>query len=741
MTKFLNISKDTTLGNTTPSDNIVSSQKAIKTYIDNAVPSQSGNSGKFLSTNGLSTSWETIDANVQYVEASSEPVIVDLSEISVDNQGSVYSFYYDSMAEMIRNDNNEIGDSYAYGVIAIELDEISDVTISLYQNSEEGYDFGELSDADSSLTQDATEDSNNVAWSGKSYGEISDSVTFYNLSAGSHTFTLKYIKDSSGDEGSDIFGITGISVAGGITRNFVDTSTGNDITLSQVGDMPQVLEEIRDSIPDVSNFVTLNTTQKIQAAKAIFGTDVAFGTDASQKNLLAVISDNNSTAGTWVGRLTVGAKNKTFIMGTYGTICVLGAHAWTNAQQGTGAAWEDVYINPDGNKAVYIGGSPINGKQCILKIQNVNANTTGTVQINRSSNLTNNFKDVACWGDNVSKFNNDAGYITGITSSMVTTALGYTPQEELTSGTNIKTINSTSLLGSGDITIDGLPSQSGNSGKFLTTNGTTASWVDAPEEIPSQSGQSGKVLTTNGTVVSWTSFPTVDQTYSGTSTNAQSGTAVKEAIDAAISSTYKAAGSVAFANLPTLGSTYEGNVYNVSDAFTTTADFVEGAGKSYPAGTNVVCIDVGSSTYKWDVLAGFVDLSGYQTLIDSTHKLSADLVDDTSTTNKFVTTTDITNWNGKVDANTAITGATKCKITYDSKGLVTSGSDLTASDIPSITLSKISDVTATAAEVNVLDGITATTTELNYVDGVTSSIQDQLDNKVEYAMVITDYTA
>lgn len=179
----------------------------------------------------------------------------------------------------------------------------------------------------------------------------------------------------------------------------------------------------------LSDYVTLSTSQKINAAKAIFGTDVAFGTDTTQKNLLAVISNSNSLAGNWIGRLTVGAKNKTFIMGTYGGICVLGAHAWTDAQKGTGAAWEPVYINPDGNKAVYIGGSPINGKQCILKIQNVNANTTGTVQINRSTNLTNNFKDVACWDDNVSKFTNDAGYITGISSTDVTDALGYTPYD------------------------------------------------------------------------------------------------------------------------------------------------------------------------------------------------------------------------------------------------------------------------------------------------------------------------
>lgn len=38
-------------------------------------------------------------------------------------------------------------------------------------------------------------------------------------------------------------------------------------------------------------------------------------------------------------------------------------------------------------------------------------------------------------------------------------------------------------------------------------------------------------------------------------------------------------------------------------------------------------------------------------------------------------------------------------------------------------------VTATAAELNILDGATLSVTELNYVDGVTSAIQTQLDNK------------
>ena len=39
---------------------------------------------------------------------------------------------------------------------------------------------------------------------------------------------------------------------------------------------------------------------------------------------------------------------------------------------------------------------------------------------------------------------------------------------------------------------------------------------------------------------------------------------------------------------------------------------------------------------------------------------------------------------GAVQANSAIASATKCKITYDSKGLVTAGADLSVSDIPDI---------------------------------------------------------
>lgn len=45
-----------------------------------------------------------------------------------------------------------------------------------------------------------------------------------------------------------------------------------------------------------------------------------------------------------------------------------------------------------------------------------------------------------------------------------------------------------------------LPSQTGNSGKFVTTDGTNASWSAV---LPAQTSNSGKFLTTNGTAASW----------------------------------------------------------------------------------------------------------------------------------------------------------------------------------------------------------------------------------------------
>lgn len=59
-------------------------------------------------------------------------------------------------------------------------------------------------------------------------------------------------------------------------------------------------------------------------------------------------------------------------------------------------------------------------------------------------------------------------------------------------------------------------------------------------------------------------------------------------------------GTIVFANLPVLEDVNAGWMFNISDEFTTTDDFKEGAGNVIPAGANIYK----TSDDKWDVLAG-----------------------------------------------------------------------------------------------------------------------------------------
>ena len=97
-------------------------------------------------------------------------------------------------------------------------------------------------------------------------------------------------------------------------------------------------------------------------------------------------------------------------------------------------------------------------------------------------------------------------------------------------------------------------------------------------------------------------------------TKAAADEAITTAVNQKIAGVYRVKGSTEFENLPT-EDLVEGDVYNITNAFTANETFVENEqGKKYPAGTNV------SYTAKgWDAMAGTYDFSGYM--------LKDDLVD------------------------------------------------------------------------------------------------------------------
>lgn len=92
------------------------------------------------------------------------------------------------------------------------------------------------------------------------------------------------------------------------------------------------------------------------------------------------------------------------------------------------------------------------------------------------------------------------------------TSLINNKQDELVSGTNIKTVNGQSILGNGDITIesgDSYPA-GGTVGQVLTKTESSVAWQDIPEdepELPSD-GNNGQVLTKTASGVAWQNVPT-----------------------------------------------------------------------------------------------------------------------------------------------------------------------------------------------------------------------------------------
>lgn len=173
----------------------------------------------------------------------------------------------------------------------------------------------------------------------------------------------------------------------------------------------------------------------------------------------------------------------------------------------------------------------------------------------------------------------------------------------------------------------------------------------------------------------------------------QATTYTKEEVDnkvaSAVGSVYKMKGSVDDASaLTALTGVVIGDVYNVVAAGTLN-------GEAFEAGSNFVAIKAGagSQTGMWDKLGGTIDLSAYAKKAE---------VPTLTAFNSLTTTVD-----GKVTANANITAGTKCKITYDAKGLVTAGANLEESDIPTLATSKISGLDTT------LNGKVPTTRTVN----------------------------
>ena len=166
--------------------------------------------------------------NVQAIDQETYPDYIDLEYVPVDKGEAEFGFAFDYDYYALVSQNTDVDGSYAYGKIYFSVPADTTVTVYFEQSSEQNYDFGEISNLDEELTYDNQPD-DYVAWSGQEYDDISDSVSF-EVSAGTHFFTFKFIKDESASGGNDNFRITGIDISPFYQKTLIDYSTQEEIT-------------------------------------------------------------------------------------------------------------------------------------------------------------------------------------------------------------------------------------------------------------------------------------------------------------------------------------------------------------------------------------------------------------------------------------------------------------------------------------------------------------------------------
>ena len=286
------------------------------------------------------------------------------------------------------------------------------------------------------------------------------------------------------------------------TKAYVDTSIANLIDGAPA--TLDTLNEIAAAIADNASFadsVVLKSGSTMSGALAM-GTNKITGLgdptsaqDAATKNYIDTLSlapSNLTGPITSVGNVTsVASQTGTgsqFVMSTSPTITtpiINGIGAGTSSTNGV--LWSGIGVG-----TISIGSGITSGSISIA----ANTALSGSVNIANGAGTTSRTVNIA----------------TAATGGTTTVNIGSTA-----GATSNVTISGTAIpvsktLVATDSTEYVVPSQTGNSGKYLTTNGTVSSWgvVDA---LPSQTGNAGKYLTTNGTTASWetvTTDPTAD---------------------------------------------------------------------------------------------------------------------------------------------------------------------------------------------------------------------------------------
>ena len=469
-----------------------------------ALPTQSGQSGKFLTTNGSTMSWATVSTGTSdYSSLTNKPSINSVtlsgnktsSDLGLQPALATQTVYSakGSATKVPQITTTNLGQVTSITEVTITQPTVNNATLSIQKNGTTVSTFransssnvtcnitvpttvAELSDSSDYIQTSELVELATVATSG-SYNDLTNKPT---IPQG--TVTSVRVNATSPVQSS--------------TSTSQSTSLNTTISLA-------------DAYGDTKNPYGTKTANYVLAGPTS-GSAAAPSFRALTKADIPLASETAASGGTTTSLVTTGEKytwnNKQNALTTQTAYSAKGSatkvpQITTNTLGQVTGITEVTITQPTVNNAT-------------LTIQK-NGTTVSSFTSNASANVTCNITVPT----KVSDLTNDSGYITGITAKNVTVALGYTPYNStnpsgytsntgtvtsvrVQAGTGLSsststaqntTLNTTISIASGyklptttewNNKQDALPSQSGQSGKFLTTNGSTMSWADASVKI------------------------------------------------------------------------------------------------------------------------------------------------------------------------------------------------------------------------------------------------------------------
>jgi hypothetical protein len=268
------------------------------------------------------------------------------------------------------------------------------------------------------------------------------------------------------------------------------------VSATELGYLDGVTSSVQTQLDAKLSTATAASTYAPLASPALTGTPTAptatAGTNTTQVATTAYV-------GTAISNLVAGAPT---------TLDTLDEIAAAIADTGN---FSDTVVLKSGSTmsgALAMGGNKITGLG--TPTASTDAATKGYIDTASiaPSNLTGPITSVGPATSVAAQTGTGSTFVMNTSPTLVTPVLGVATATSI----NGTTIPSSKTLVATDSTAYVVPSQTGNSGKYLTTDGSTSSWGTV-NALPSQTGNSGKYLTTDGSAASWatvTTDPTAD---------------------------------------------------------------------------------------------------------------------------------------------------------------------------------------------------------------------------------------